>query len=80
MTIVVDRIADKTDKRDGALAALIEAQIRTEERFRETDKRFVETGDRIDKLVSAIGEFIHMQAAITVGVDARLKQLEEKRP
>ena len=29
LTIVVDRIADKTDKLDDTLAALVEAQIRT---------------------------------------------------
>ncbi|MGH9719717.1 MAG: hypothetical protein ACRD8O_05855 [Bryobacteraceae bacterium] len=36
---------------DDVMATLAEAQIRTQERFMQTD-------DRIDKLVSAIGEFL----------------------
>jgi len=40
---------------------LIDAQIKTEARFREVGARFQETGERIDKLVIAIGEFIGRQ-------------------
>jgi hypothetical protein len=40
---------------------LIDAQIKTEARFQEMGMRFQETGERIDKLVSAVGELIRRQ-------------------
>ncbi len=49
--VAIDALADKQARLDDVLVLLTEAQIKTEERFRETD-------GRIDKLVSAIGEFI----------------------
>ena len=44
-------LAEKHSELDELVKVLLDAQIKTE-------KRFQETGDRIDKLVSAIGEFI----------------------
>jgi galactokinase len=51
--VAIDALADKEAKLDDVLVLLTEAQIKTEERFQETDVR-------IDKLVSAIGEFIRV--------------------
>jgi hypothetical protein len=56
----IDALAEKQAKLDDLAVLLVEAQIKTEERFRETDHRFKETDARIDKLVSAIGEFIRI--------------------
>ena len=67
----IDALADKQAKLDDLAVLLVEAQIKTQERFLETDRRFEETerilresGERldarIDKLVSAIGEFIRI--------------------
>ncbi len=47
----IEALADKQAKLDDSLATLTEAQIKTEERFQRTD-------ERIDTLVSAIGELI----------------------
>jgi galactokinase len=47
----IERLADKQEKLDDVLVLLTEAQMKTEERFQQTD-------ERIDKLVSAVGEFI----------------------
>jgi flagellar hook-basal body complex protein FliE len=47
----IEALADKEARLDDVLATLTEAQIRTEERFQRTD-------ERIDKLVSAIGEML----------------------
>jgi galactokinase len=47
----IEALADKEARLDDLLATLTEAQIRTEERFQRTD-------ERIDKLVSAIGEML----------------------
>jgi predicted nucleic acid-binding Zn-ribbon protein len=44
-------VAEKHSELDELVKVLLDAQIQTEKRFRET-------GDRIDKLVSAIGESI----------------------
>jgi len=44
-------IATKHAELDGLVKVLLDAQIKTETRFQETDRR-------IEKLVSAIGEFI----------------------
>ncbi len=46
LSVYVDGLADRNDRLDSALATLIEAQIKTEERWRETDKRFAETDKR----------------------------------
>lgn len=62
-------LADKQAQLDAVLVLLTEEQIKTEQRFRETDEhlRRVEQqsrerdrilDERVDKLVSAIGEFI----------------------
>jgi len=47
----IEALAEKQAKLDDVLATLAESQVRTKERFRETDAR-------IEKLVSAIGEFL----------------------
>ena len=44
-------VAEKQSQLDDLVKVLLDAQIKTEARFQET-------GERIDKLVSAIGEFI----------------------
>ena len=65
----IETLADRQTALDGALATLVGAQIKTEERFRETDARleklaretdarFRETDARIEKLVGAIGDFL----------------------
>ena len=40
---------------------LLDAQIKTEARFQEVGVRFQETGERIDKLISTVGELIRRQ-------------------
>jgi hypothetical protein len=54
----IESLAEKQEKLDDALVALLESQIKTEERFRETDARMRELAssmdERIGKLVSAI--------------------------
>ena len=47
----IEALAEKQAELDDVLATLAESQVRTKERFRETDAR-------IEKLVSAIGEFL----------------------
>ncbi len=42
----------------GKIDVLVDAQIKTEQRFQQTDERFRQTDERIDKLVSAIGEWL----------------------
>src|SRR5881397_863985 len=42
----IEALADKEEKLDDALTALIEAQLKTEQRFRETDQHFRETDQR----------------------------------
>jgi len=46
---VMGSVVDRQNQMDEALATLVDAQIRTEERFRQTD-------ERIDDLVRAIAE------------------------
>ena len=69
---LMGRLAEKQEKLDDVLVLLTEAQIKTEERFQETERRFqrtdarmeelakaqIQTGERIDNLVSAIGEML----------------------
>jgi hypothetical protein len=55
---VLDALAVKQQQLDEVLAAIADAQVENERRFRETDERFRQTDARIDKLVSAIGEYI----------------------
>jgi chromosome segregation ATPase len=47
----IEALAEKQARLDDALVTLADAQIKTEQRFRETDAR-------IEKLVVAIGEFL----------------------
>lgn len=47
----IEVLAEKEARLDDVLVTLSEAQIKTEERFQRTD-------ERIDKLVSAIGELL----------------------
>jgi hypothetical protein len=54
--MAIEALADKEAKLDDALCALADAQIKTEHRFRQTD-------DRVDKLVSAIGELVSRSGA-----------------
>jgi predicted nucleic acid-binding Zn-ribbon protein len=65
----IEALADKEEKLDGAITLLLEAQAKTEQRFKETAEhlREIDKGsrerdrvldERVDKLVSAIGEFI----------------------
>ena len=65
----IEALADKEEKLDDAIALILEAQIKTEHRFketadhlRETDKQLrtlgQETDARIRDLTSAIGELI----------------------
>jgi hypothetical protein len=49
-------VAEKQSHLDDLVRVLFDAQIKTEERFRRTD-------ERVEKLVSAIGEFIRRQDA-----------------
>jgi hypothetical protein len=42
----IDALTDKETRLDEALATLIDAQIKTEHRFRETDERFREVAER----------------------------------
>ena len=51
-------LAEKQARLDDVLVVLTEAQIKTEEHFRETDQRFRDADARIEKLVVAIGEFL----------------------
>jgi predicted nucleic acid-binding Zn-ribbon protein len=69
---LMGRLAEKQEKVDDVLVLLTEAQIKTEERFQETERRFqrtdarmeelakaqLQTGERIEHLVSAIGELL----------------------
>jgi predicted nucleic acid-binding Zn-ribbon protein len=69
---LMGRLAEKQEKLDDVLVLLTEAQIKTEERFQETERRFqrtdarmeelakaqLQTGERIEHLVSAIGELL----------------------
>jgi predicted nucleic acid-binding Zn-ribbon protein len=66
---LMGRLAEKQEKLDDVLVLLTEAQIRTEERFRETAQHLREIDrnsrerdryldERVDKLVSAIGEML----------------------
>ena len=74
----IGRLYDKEPKLNALLARLKEAQIKTDECFRETERRIEgrtaetdrllqESGEqldaRIDKLVSAIGEFIRISGS-----------------
>jgi len=65
-------LADKQEKLDNLVSLLVEAQIKTQENFRETDKRLLEMkresdvrerrlDERIEKLASAIGEMLSRQ-------------------
>ena len=69
---LMGRLAEKQERLDDVLVLLTEAQIKTEERFQETERRFqrtdarmeelakaqLQTGERIEHLVSAIGELL----------------------
>jgi hypothetical protein len=55
---LIGRLAEKQERLDDVVVLLTEAQIKTEERFQEAAKRSKQTDARIEKLVSAIGEFI----------------------
>jgi predicted nucleic acid-binding Zn-ribbon protein len=66
---LMGRLAERQEKLDDVLVLLTEAQIKTEERFRETDEhlrgidqrsreRDRTLDERVDKLVSAIGEML----------------------
>jgi predicted nucleic acid-binding Zn-ribbon protein len=68
---VAENINARVDRLEEVLVLLAEEQVKTEQHFRETDRRIEETqrllresGERldarIDKLVSAIGEFIRI--------------------
>jgi hypothetical protein len=48
-------IAEKHSKLDDLVPVLMDTQIKTEKRFQQTD-------ERIDKLMSAIGEFIRSKS------------------
>jgi len=52
---VVEKLADH-------MVTFAEANIALTKRWQETDERFRQTDERIDKLVSAIGEFIRRQS------------------
>ena len=51
----IAEIAEKHSKLDDLVPVLMDTQIKTEKRFQQTD-------ERIDKLVSAIGEFIRSKS------------------
>ena len=66
---VLDLVATNQAELDKVMVTLAEAQIKTQEQFREvatfmreTDQRLRETDSRIDRLVSGIGEFIRQQS------------------
>jgi hypothetical protein len=58
----IEALADKEEKLDDAITLLLEAQAKTHEHLREIDKgshdRDRALDERVDKLVSAIGELI----------------------
>jgi predicted nucleic acid-binding Zn-ribbon protein len=65
----IEALADKEEKLDDAITLLLDAQIKTEQRFKETadhlreiDKASRERDraldERVDRLVSAIGELV----------------------
>jgi vacuolar-type H+-ATPase subunit I/STV1 len=65
----IEALAEKQERLDDVLVLLTEAQIKTEERFKETAERMREIDqrsrerdryldERVDKLVSAIGEML----------------------
>ena len=61
VTRIEKNIAEITKKQshlDDLVKILLDAQIKTEQRFQETDKRFAETDKEIADLVIAIGELI----------------------
>ena len=52
---VMAELAERQLELDAMVKVLLDSQIKTDQRFRETDQRLDE---RIEKLVSAIGELI----------------------
>lgn len=52
----IEALAEKEAKLDDALAALVEAQIQSQQAQIKTEQRFQQTDERIEKLVIAIGE------------------------
>jgi hypothetical protein len=55
---LIEILAEKQTRLDDVLVVLTEAQIKNEGRFDQIADRFRDTDDRIDKLVSAIGEML----------------------
>lgn len=64
---VMGRLAEKQEKLDDVLVLLVEAQIKTEARFQDTDQRFQETDAKLDKLIEAQSE-----------TDRRSRQTDER--
>jgi hypothetical protein len=57
----IESLTEKENKLDDVLVLLTEAQIATQQSFQETDRtdeRFVQIGERIENLVSAIGALL----------------------
>lgn len=58
---MAETLNTRVTRLENLMGVLAEAQIRTEECFQETDRRFRDTDARIDKLVGAIGELIRRE-------------------
>ena len=57
----IESLTEKENKLDDVLVLLTEAQIATQQSFQETDRtdeRFVQIGERVENLVSAIGALL----------------------
>jgi chromosome segregation ATPase len=54
----IEALAEKEAKLDDALATLIESQIQMQQEQIKTEQRFRQTDERIEKLVIAMGEFL----------------------
>ena len=64
---LVGAFAEKQAKLDDVIVLLVEAQIRTEERFQQTDKRFAEIAQRFEETDRRIRE-----------TDVRMEKLGEE--
>jgi len=71
---VIEAVADKQQKLDDTMALLADAQLKNEERFKETDRRFQETDKRFQDIEA---RFKDLEARFRE-TDQRFRHLDER--
>ncbi len=75
---VLDRVTANQEELDKAMVTLVDAQIKTQEQFRDTDRRLRETDQRLRETNDLLQQTIHENRATRLDAEARAREIDAR--